>query len=735
MGYYIEKSFPIGNLSLLAERESWRKEIYRPVYYLHKWWARRLGSVFRGIILGACIEQGADFFGEYYSRHNFRDIVVFDPFMGSGVTVGEASKLGCRAIGRDINHVASVIVKASLTQYDHQEVEDCFHAIERNTKDKIRSYYKTELMSGEIVDVLYYFLVKYLECPSCARNIELFKSRIFSKNAVPSKDSSARALCPRCSAINHTRYDCKNVTCTTCTHTYNPQPGTVKGAFVTCVWCGEKFRLVDFLQDIEGPLEHRIYAKMVLHADGTKTYEPVTHFDKKLEQQAQADYESIRDTLPDVLIREGYNTNQILKYNYKSWHQMFTKRQLVCISILADEIRKINHPDLKRLFACLLSGVLEFTNCFSSFKGEGTGAVRHMFAHHILRPELMPIDANIWGTPKSSGSFSTLYQRRVLQALSYKSNPFELKLNGKTATKVSNVNSPLELQVCDTYQEFRLNGNAVYISQGDSSRTDIDDESVSLIVTDPPFFDNVHYSQLADFFYYWLNTILDLSGDGTTRNEAEVQDTDPANFSRKLSEVFSECYRVLKSNGLLIFTYHHSRHEGWVAVHSAIRHAGFRCVQSYPIKAEMSVAMSIQQAKTPIHLDLILICRKDQQREIEQVSDILHAAVDTAGSQILELTSAGINVSLGDAKVAVMGRLLCELSHIGNLVQELELLQDIEEQVDSFLVGLLDSGSKAIYEPEREPEQLMLFEKMEEYFARDGVFNRNEHFITPSKLR
>lgn len=57
MPKYIETNFPIGQLSSLAERESWRKEVYRPVYYLHKWWAKRIGSVFRGIILGACLDN------------------------------------------------------------------------------------------------------------------------------------------------------------------------------------------------------------------------------------------------------------------------------------------------------------------------------------------------------------------------------------------------------------------------------------------------------------------------------------------------------------------------------------------------------------------------------------------------------------------------------------------------------------------------------------------------------
>ena len=50
-------AFPFEFLSQLAERESWRKEIHRPIYHVHKWWAKRLGSVFRGILLGAMLPE------------------------------------------------------------------------------------------------------------------------------------------------------------------------------------------------------------------------------------------------------------------------------------------------------------------------------------------------------------------------------------------------------------------------------------------------------------------------------------------------------------------------------------------------------------------------------------------------------------------------------------------------------------------------------------------------------
>src|SRR2546430_10766783 len=98
--------FPFEFLSRLAERESWRKEMHRPIDHVHKWWAKRLGSVFRGILLGALLPENGDLSREFFRSHHFAETVIFDPFMGSGTTIGEAHKLGLTAIGRDINPVA-----------------------------------------------------------------------------------------------------------------------------------------------------------------------------------------------------------------------------------------------------------------------------------------------------------------------------------------------------------------------------------------------------------------------------------------------------------------------------------------------------------------------------------------------------------------------------------------------------------------------------------------------------
>src|SRR5580704_4611209 len=92
-----EPSFPFEHLSDIAELESWRKEINRPIYHIHKWWAQRLGSVFRAILLAAFSPLDTDILAAFYTRRKLSKQVIFDPFMGSGTTIGEAIKLGFRA--------------------------------------------------------------------------------------------------------------------------------------------------------------------------------------------------------------------------------------------------------------------------------------------------------------------------------------------------------------------------------------------------------------------------------------------------------------------------------------------------------------------------------------------------------------------------------------------------------------------------------------------------------------
>ena len=692
------EGFPFEEFCDVAELESWRKEVNRPLYHIHKWWAQRLGSVFRAIIMGTLAPDGTDIKESFYKPTRFPSAVVFDPFMGSGTTLGEALKLGCRAIGRDINPVAYFAVKNALALHPRDQVVREFTAIEWDVAPRLRHYYEARLPEGEKAESLYYFWVKAIGCPECGNVVDLFNSYVFARHAYPKQHPTAQAVCPSCGTINTIRYDANRVTCHSCEQDYDPKAGPANGSKAACPRCEHTFPIAKAVRENGGPPRHRLYAKLVLTPTGEKRYLPADDFDHALYQKAVAALRARGNGVPEGELKAGYNTNQALNYGYRRWYEMFNDRQLLCLGILADRIRAIESEPLRELFTCLLSGTLEFNNMFTSYKGEGTGAVRHMFSHHILKPERTPLEANPWGTPKSSGAFSTLFKSRIIRAIDYCEDPFEIMVDGRrgkpAAGKVFGLSEPIGFLIAKNFDTFEM-GQRVYLSCGDSSCTDVAPCSVDAVVTDPPFFDNVHYSQLADFFHVWQQYILQPRGQPmlTTRSDLEVQQTNPGVFMERLRAVWQECRRVLKPHGLLVFTYHHSRPEGWHCVFEALTSAGFVIVAAHPIKAEMSVAMPKNQAKEPIDLDIILVCRKREETQITELSyqDAWNCSLDVAHSQIHRLRRVSRRLSRNDIRVIVTAQLIRFLSNTADPATAYAFIEGendrLEEVIESFRVN------------------------------------------------
>lgn len=661
--------FPFEFLSQLAEHESWRKELHRPIYHVHKWWANRLGSVFRGIILGSVLPRAADMRREFYREQSLSSWAVFDPFMGSGTTVGEAHKLGLTAFGRDINPVAVQSVSTALGPLNRRKLVDAVEQLSQTAGARIAELYRTRDSRGRRCCVLYFFWVMQVNCTACGNQVDLFSSYVVARNAAPKRHREIQILCPSCGIIFQGVRGVQSVDCPACARQFNPTAGTTDGARACCTHCARQFRVIDAIAPGNGPPSFRLYGKLVLTLDGTKEYLPATADDQSAyracSEALRHELEDGRIRLPHLRLAHGYNTRQAMNYGFTSWRDFFNDRQLLALGWLRAAIEQLPDEDVRGPLLTLFSGVLEFNNLFASYKGEGTGAVRHMFSHHILKPERMPIEANVWGTRKSSGSFSTLFRSRLLRAIDYKENPTEIG-SGRATTQVCSV--PLMSVLEKSWPQcepFITRG--VYLSCGDSSDTGLPSASLDLVVTDPPFFDNVHYSELADFFFAWQQLSNSCSADAaaSTRHPDEVQDTDAERFAQKLQAVFRECHRVLRDDGLLVFTYHHSRNEGWRALAEAILGAKFLVVNTHPIKAEMSVATPKFQAKEPIQLDIIIVCRKFSNGR--NVTARIDDAINAAKAKLDRLREEGIALSRNDKKIVIYGQALTSLSDISDL--------------------------------------------------------------------
>lgn len=664
----VECDFPIVEVSQVAEHESWRKEINRPIYHIHKWWATRLGSVFRAITLAALSCSGVDIWKSFYERHHFSGKVVLDPFMGSGTTLGEAVKLGAKAIGCDINPVSTFLVRQAFARVPESQLRAAFARLEQTVAPKIGRYYQTRNpRTGELIPVLYFFWVKTVITPE-GETVPLFSRYVFAEDAYPKKKPTAQIICPSCWSVIEGRYDATGLECPHCAHRFNPQEGPAAGQYVATK-SGGRHRIKDLLPSDGRPPVHRLYAIMALRPDGEKVY--LRARDEDLALYAEAESRLLREELPlpTLAVRPGHNTDQARGYNYLHWRDFFNGRQLLCLGLLLRDILEIEDEAVQEQMLCLFSSTLEFNNLFCSFKGEGTGAVRHMFSNHILKPERTLLENSVWGTDKSSGTFTTLFESRLLRAKRYLDEPFEVEFERdlfreRVGTRKTIASAPIEVRLVDSWERFTAMDNGLMVLNGDSSRLPLPDASVDAVVTDPPYFDFVHYSELSDFFFAWLSPVLkvrypwfdrpDSSGSG------EVQHKDPHVFARQLACVFSECRRVLKDDGVLAFSFHHSRAEGWAAIYEAITSAGLVVVAAHPVHAELRAASPKTAAKNPISLDAILVCKKRSLRGATNPDEsfVIHRST----ALVNKLQAAGMTLSTADHFVIVASQSLVALS-------------------------------------------------------------------------
>lgn len=211
----IEEGFPIVEINRLAEPE---RTSFKPIYQMHKWFARRASCVFRAILLGAlkpAVQPDGtptDLMAEFYKDHSqdpdTKNKLVLDPFMGGGTTVVEALRLGCRVVGIDLNPVAWFIVKTEVEPVDLDALNKAYERLTtrpvawnagKPLRDTLLDLYKTEVAPGVEAFVIYTFWVKHAICtdPNCKREVPLFKDWFIARKTVKVRHYKD-AMCPAC---------------------------------------------------------------------------------------------------------------------------------------------------------------------------------------------------------------------------------------------------------------------------------------------------------------------------------------------------------------------------------------------------------------------------------------------------------------------------------------------------------------------------------------------------------
>ncbi len=663
----IEVGLPLASLHELAKVESYNKNHYRPSAYLHKWWAKRLGSVFRTILLGTLCEPGEDIWRRYYQGARFPDRIVLDPFMGGGTTLHEALRLGCRVVGVDYNPVAWWSVRSSITLPALKDLNEAFLILRERAGAFLLSQYGTQCpecgVDGHAAFVLW---VQKAKCERCSSVVRLHDSSVLRTEGVVKT-----VVCPQCGSLFETRAQV-TAKCSGCGHRVDLKKRGAGNGRYSCPECAHHQRVP--WGTLRGETSHRyeMFAVRYVCPEHGEGFKKPNANDLRLYQAAAERFRATEGSLPipDQTIPDGWKTGDLLAHDYARWRDLFNPRQLLCAGILLKEILDLPERSVRESFVTLLSASLEFNNMLCTYKGGDArrpGAVRHIFSHHAFVFPYVALENNFWGVGAHSGTFTHLYSSRMRRAKEYCVIPQERVVEaGRTIRTVSFPDEGIQADLAKDFDDLASGRKNAFIVCGSSERLPIPDKSIDAVVTDPPYSDNVQYGELADFFYVWQHLALrdmypEFEPVLTAKDREVVKNPrhgkDGSSYEAGLRRVFSECQRVLKDTGLLVFTFHHKTSEAWVNVLKAVLGAGFVIAAAYPVHSEMPLSVHIHRNQA-ISCDAILVCRKRESSSAGRWAR-LEAEISTQVRQVLEaLRGTRSDLSSLDQYVIFLGKYL-----------------------------------------------------------------------------
>jgi len=391
---------------------------------------------------------------------------------------------------------------------------------------------------------------------------------------------------------------------------FNLKIGTIKGGTATCPRCGNVI-VGDFIKNeaVEGRLGHQLaVVGFKMKGRSGRFFRGPQQLDlygislaEKMLAERQPAWERM-GLLPTEYLPEGLTTKQIMNYGVLSWHQMFSPRQLLVHLLTLEKI--INYPwveiadpvkkeALKVYLQLAFDKCIDYNALLNTWESTRV-IVKHVFQSHDYSPS--------WSYGEIDGS----------------GNLFHFGIS----------------QITDSYLGLAKliegsNGTIRFINGNANNLKSVETGSINLISIDPPYYDNVMYSESSDFFYVWMkrnlgdifpelfsNELTDKSSEAVA-NISQFKTTGAGNarklaakdYEAKMLSTFNEMNRVLKEEGVMTIMFTHKKVEAWDTLSHALLEAGFMITASWPIHTESE--FSLQQAKkNSAASTILLVCRK-----------------------------------------------------------------------------------------------------------------------------
>jgi adenine-specific DNA methylase len=747
----IERGFPIERVNEIAEKESRGKQWYRPIYTMHKWWARRPGCLFRAISLYSLVDESTtadevnvydpgenqtlgdnglssselisainevdldnpEPLWEFYSKDvRIKDKKILDPFMGGGTSLVEASRFGVESSGVDLNPVAWFVTKKEMDagQADIDELESAFDEVKDEVAEDILEYYRTSCPNGDHeAEAMYNFWVKELDCVSCGYSVSLFKDYRVAKERY-SDDPGYHVFCPECEGVTVVDNWQEESECDLCSHSWVPKNGNVsRGGYYTCPECGQKESIADASEE-QGKPDATLYAvefyckecdeagyDKAIH----KGYKQAETFDKQLFAEAKKEWNTRSDLhqyVPSESIPDGWKTTSgkfsgsapgagdVRPHGYEQWTDLFNERQLLLLAKLLKSIDSVQSQDAKEYLLLAFSDSLMFQSTFSIYN-QLRNNMEGIFRMNSYVPQSDFVENNVWGAEFGRGNFQNTWEK-LMEGVRYAREPTDRYMKDGEMIESPKFAQPI--------------GENSEIHQGDMRNISVKNE-YDAILTDPPYYDNVMYAELSDYFYVWLKIVLQdiysgFDDNHTPRAESIVanpaQNKTVEDFEHEMGEALDVINDALKENGTLAFTYHHSDEESWGELLESLCKNDFEVTATYPINSDLNKFFGGEA----VSFDIVIVARPTEDRRPISWDSLRRRIVRTA-RETRETLEEHRELASGDIGVIEMGKSFQEYSKHHGEVHRAGEVMSAKEVVDE-IYGIIqdnDRGEQDVY--------------------------------------
>ena len=529
-------------VSSAARAETRNREVYLPPVSVFRWWARRTESVNGAVIDAFSAERGG----------NDR-ILVVDPFAGGGVIPLAAMLRGHRVYAQDINPWAVVGLAAMLGLPEPDEIREGVASLAHRITPLVAAAYGTMMSDGQPGTVTHTFRVATARCLECGNLLRLYPHAMVTLLARKERGRPEAILACRYGHLTPGRYD-RNTRCRTCRTRVDPLASYTARRVAQCPNCDAHANLSDLAMRGE-------WAWQVVLVERARSR--LRELDMPTATEvATAAGARWRPQRPLGEIPDGRETRVLRRHGFSEWGDLYPDRQRYMLEQLLDLVPSCSdNPTVVNLLAMAIIGSAEMAGHCSRWDRWYLKSYETM-AGHRFNFTTLTVEPNAWGNA-TSGRGTVL--RRLDQLIKASTWLHE-------NTTVRPVHGPIDpLQPYEQAEDITVVG-------GSSETMALPDGSADLVLTDPPYHDDVQYSELSLPLRAWAG--LDMThADGDAVVNAVIGHNDEGDdYTELLTRLFGESRRVLKKDGHLMFSFANRSASAWTDLLEALDAAGLRAV-------------------------------------------------------------------------------------------------------------------------------------------------------------